>query len=1223
MRIRAKTSFIIKLTLAIFFWFLGFYLFHYQLKNVFSEYEVQKIETTYQNQQKELNNCTQKIVHSLDSTTTHQKAFYLAEKETKGQPSDVFIFKQDSLLAWTTNQIPIPVYGLIGIENGVNELKNGWYYCVTESYQGYQCLGTFLIRSNYPYQNDDLKNSYASNFKLAKNTSFSQMDGMYSVKGLKNEVDFYLTPENTFLSNEWIEFLIFSFYLCAILLFLHLIVRVLKDSISMRGYVIISVPLILFALRYLSIKNYWFSPFESFKIFSPELFASSEYIPSFGDLIINVALYYFIIDFVIDKSKVWLKSQQKSIKSTLVLFPLFIFTFILAFQLNDLIYSLVYDSKINFSLEYLFDLNFYSLISILIIGLCFYAYFRFTQFVLHQIHISKWPQNRLAFIWMLVSSAYLVLDAIHFNHNLLTALWPVLLSGFIFWFDIKGYRYKFVHVISLLAFISFYAAYILDDYVGIKEKEVRKILAEDMATDENPVTEIDFDQIEKNLNDSKDIIPYLLENKPIDGFSDVIEDSHFSSLKSAYEVKSILFDSLKNPLNSYNSFGDKNLSHYQQIISQSGKPSAFNSHIFYIKDYTDKLSYLVSMPVVKMDTIGYLVVELRTKKFPQSIGLPSLLVDKEEQNGNELKHYSMARYVDGRLVYKHGSYTYPYVTAAWFNTPFEYILKNGYSHYVYQFDSDDYTIISKQKTTTLVFLTSFSYLFLVFGIALLFPLGYQKLSRLHQKRAISFNVRLQVVFVGVIIVSLIFFGWGTGTYVMNQYNKNTEHLIKEKSSSVKMELTQKLSNTGQLTSNLVELESLLKKFANVFVTDINLYDLEGNLMASSQPKIYTQGLISVKMNDKAYQKMRFEQLSEFIHDEEIGEMSYLSAYLPFVNAQGNELAYLNVQYISKQDDLEEQISEFMLAIVNIFVLMLLGSVIIAVFLSNQLTAPLKSIQQGLNKMQLGAKNTAIKYKGTDEIGELVDAYNRKVEELQESARQLAKSERESAWREMAKQVAHEIKNPLTPMKLSIQHLQRSVEAKDEDSKQKLSRISASLIEQIDTLAKIANEFSNFAKMPKPQEAEVNLNEVVESVYQTFLNTENIDLKWVNTPVKSMYVWADKTLLLRVLNNLVKNAIQAIPHLQNGEVIIEVKPDKDTHFIISVTDNGSGISKDLADKLFVPYFTTKSTGTGLGLAMSKQIIESMKGDIWFESTEGKGTTFFVKIPAYKNNIKDKI
>jgi nitrogen fixation/metabolism regulation signal transduction histidine kinase len=235
-----------------------------------------------------------------------------------------------------------------------------------------------------------------------------------------------------------------------------------------------------------------------------------------------------------------------------------------------------------------------------------------------------------------------------------------------------------------------------------------------------------------------------------------------------------------------------------------------------------------------------------------------------------------------------------------------------------------------------------------------------------------------------------------------------------------------------------------------------------------------------------------------------------------------------------------------------------------------------------------------------------------IVELEESTKELARSQRESAWREMAKQIAHEIKNPLTPMKLNIQLLERVVNTNPEKAQKMVQRVSKTLIEQIDSLAHIASEFSTFAKMPKANKEQLLLNELVNNAYSLFKEEENVQL-YLDMTEEECFVYADKTQIMRVLNNLLKNAIQAIPDDQPGIIKVALQMINQT-VLIRVSDNGCGIPDAQKDDIFVPNFTTKSSGTGIGLAMSKTIVQMAKGKIYFQSEEGKGTDFFVELPA---------
>jgi nitrogen fixation/metabolism regulation signal transduction histidine kinase len=278
------------------------------------------------------------------------------------------------------------------------------------------------------------------------------------------------------------------------------------------------------------------------------------------------------------------------------------------------------------------------------------------------------------------------------------------------------------------------------------------------------------------------------------------------------------------------------------------------------------------------------------------------------------------------------------------------------------------------------------------------------------------------------------------------------------------------------------------------------------------------------------------------------------------------------------------------------------------------TQPLQLIREKLRNLSYGKSNEKIEWKREDEIGELVAEYNRTLDQLARSAELLARSERESAWREMAKQVAHEIKNPLTPMKLSVQYLQKAWDDKAPDWEERLDRFTRTIVEQIDSLSKIATEFSDFAKMPVASFEKLDLAETARRSADLFLNVENI--KIIVNPVKSeCYISADRQQMLRVFNNLISNAVQAIGNKENGRIDINILDDG-PNWRVAVSDNGSGISDEQAKKIFSPSFTTKSGGMGLGLAMVKNILSGIGATISFTSKEGEGTTFNVEIPKLK-------
>jgi nitrogen fixation/metabolism regulation signal transduction histidine kinase len=393
--------------------------------------------------------------------------------------------------------------------------------------------------------------------------------------------------------------------------------------------------------------------------------------------------------------------------------------------------------------------------------------------------------------------------------------------------------------------------------------------------------------------------------------------------------------------------------------------------------------------------------------------------------------------------------------------------------------------------------------------------------------------------------------------------------------------------------------------------DVNFYDIDGNLKVSTQSYVYKKQIVSDMMNPLAYRRLHFNNEMQVIQNETIGFFKYLSVYVPIRNEAGEPYAFINIPYLNSQRELNQEISNFLVTLINLnaFIFVLAG--VIAILLTNRITASFSLIGSKMKDVNLGKVNEEISWDTNDEIGALVSEYNKMVHKLEESAQALAKSEREGAWREMARQVAHEIKNPLTPMKLSIQYLQRSI-AENRPGIQRLSqRVAATLVEQIDQLAKIASDFSQFANIEYVKDEMFNINEVLSSLMDLYNANEVINIQW-QKPDGPMYIKADKTQVNRLFTNLLQNAIEASTAEGKTEIQLRQLIDEEG-LLISITDEGTGIPVDRWEKIFTPNFTTKSSGTGLGLAICKGIVEKANGSIWFETEEHIGTTFHVRFP----------
>lgn len=476
----------------------------------------------------------------------------------------------------------------------------------------------------------------------------------------------------------------------------------------------------------------------------------------------------------------------------------------------------------------------------------------------------------------------------------------------------------------------------------------------------------------------------------------------------------------------------------------------------------------------------------------------------------------------------------------------------------------------------------------------------------------SLRIRIYFSMLALILFSLLIIGITTIVFFNNQNEKYHIERLKRKEHTVATSLQYFLKEVKideHMDIVRRDFEYKVKEIADVNDIEINIFNTKGEILMSSRddkddPDFYTQ-----KINDTILEnlvKTKERQVEEF-------EKNYVSTYTYILNNEGKEVAIINIPYQLIDSINDEDLTSFLTTLVEIYLFLLIGASLLAYFLSNYITKSLRVIAESFKLIKINKKNAEIEWKGDDEIGTLIAEYNKMIEELEESATKLFKSERESAWREMAKQVAHEIKNPLTPMKLSVQHLQRSLDKNDPDFEEKVAKFSEKMIQQIEALTTIANEFSNFAKMPKANLEPIEIQDLLKSTIDLYGETDNVEIVYSDNGIEEGKIIGDKEQLIRVFNNLIKNAIQAIPDDKKGMINVEMVK-KGNSFLIQIKDNGIGIPKDLEEKIFSPNFTTKSTGSGLGLAMVKQIIETHRGDIYFVTKEGEGTTFFVEIPC---------
>ena len=632
----------------------------------------------------------------------------------------------------------------------------------------------------------------------------------------------------------------------------------------------------------------------------------------------------------------------------------------------------------------------------------------------------------------------------------------------------------------------------------------------------------------------------------------------------------------------------------------------------YFMDYnTLDPNYLAKITLHSSDTLQTrtLYYEFYKPIAPEGFGFPQLL---QEKNSEKPYKYSVGSYRDNILIYKYGKYVYPNFLKDINGKDHEFTYSHFYKHYSINNGENNILVISTPRQGWSEKSGPFAVFFLALIIPYLFIYWIFKPKKQTPWKDRSFRHRLQTVILGTLGVAFFAIGPVSVVYMRSLYNQKTTSAQFETTRTLSLEMQNNI-DFEQLIGNASRdtWSEIMQHYANTFFTDLNLYSLDGKLIATTRPEIYELTLQAPIMNAEAYQNMFRNKALYYSHKENLGKGIYESAYLPINNAEGNTLAYLNTPYFSSETDLQKEIKEFMLTYINIILVLLGVALIFVMAITKRLTQPLSLIQSKLGDIKIDQKNEPIEWSRNDEIGALVTQYNQLIVELEKSAAELKRTTAESAWRDVARQVAHEIKNSLTPMRLSVQMLQRNIE-NGKATPEQTERTANTLIEQIDALSDIASSFSRYAKLPENHPQPLDLAELVGNVVNLYDNKENIIFSYLYDQTKDHTYHGDKTNLNSAVGNLVKNATQAIGSKEDGK--IEVKLDvTETAFVIAVKDNGKGIKEEDKDRIFLPNFTTKTGGSGVGLSLTYNIVQSAGGTISFESQEGEGAEFVITLP----------
>lgn len=667
-------------------------------------------------------------------------------------------------------------------------------------------------------------------------------------------------------------------------------------------------------------------------------------------------------------------------------------------------------------------------------------------------------------------------------------------------------------------------------------------------------------------------------------------------------------------------------SYYQDQVMSYGLPLSDKYFFFFLNNYNGRVSYLGVFTYQRESEKVSLFIELNSRVTKESDEYSSLLFDyKTIDKVNMPVDYSYAKYIDGRLTVYSGDYNYKvYVDADQFPAGYSTFIKDGYRQFVNKFSDDVTIIISRMRRSVLQYVISFSYL-LLFNAALLFGIHYmRKFNRRRVKKSIprrSVKKRITNLVTASLAVSMLFMALGSIWFSWKYFDTANRSQMEEKLLTVQSTLSDFSRYVDAYTNvNSQDLTQDLARLAQSMQADINLFDPHGSLIHSTQPELFNRYILSSRMDNKAYRRIVLGNERVVIQKEKIASLSYYSMYAPLFNVNGSLVAIVNIPYFAKTISFRNDMSAIIATIINLYILLMLFAFINGRFLSNSLLEPIAMIGSRMRRTDVQGHSEHINYDGTDELGALVASYNQMVDYIEASTRRLAAAEREKAWNEMASQIAHEIKNPLTPIRLNIQYLlmlkKKGVDSWDE----KFEASADSILEQIDNLSNIATEFSSFTKSYSETPEVLDLHTLISNQRTLFDTGDDLKVLFTSRLVQDeALVFARKGNIVKVLMNLLSNASQAIENgvkSQNAMGFIRIALDKDNGFYkVSVEDNGPGVLEENVERLFHPKFTTKTSGTGLGLAISRNIIEQAGGTISYSKSELGGACFTFTLPIY--------
>lgn len=1142
------------------------------------------------------------------------------------------------LILWNTQAV-MPTTALLesAANSGFVTLQNGFYVWRKISTLNSISIALVPVKWNYIITNEYLENSFATGKAIENNYDIASQPTSTAVKSVNGNTLFYLEkrsstviPQNNMVA-VWLRILAALF----ILLFIHLFANYIAANRRLWKAVLFLGGTILI----LRVASYYFPiplNFRQFELFDPAVYGSNLVLRSLGDLLINSLLFTWLVLFIrhqLQEKNIVVHVKNKTVKA-LLLGTITVVFLTATFTCGQIIRSMVADSQISFDVINFFTLTIYSVTGFLVLCCIAIGYFLLCQILLYLLR-QLYPKNNAVFYLAIAIAGLVYLSFRLFESN--ASFEIIVLAWLMLYLVLLNNNYLTLSATSIsssrLVFWLFFFSLSITTIIVLenKNKELlnRQHYAETLATKADPSSETLMNTMLTDFrNDFLAANFQRFKTGSANRFlKDSLVNSNFSGYTNKYETKIYLFDAGEKPLFNQEPTGFNELN---TVLNTQARPTSIADLYYYDESY-DRFSYISRKNITDASDslLGYIFILANPKKNKPETLYPELFSKGHNNAIENSPVYAFAVYNNLQLVSSHNDY--PFATKLSSQQvpkeDFSSYAKNGYDELWYKAGPKKVVIIAKKENFGIESITLFSYLFCAFLLVttIFWLLNVFIRSRLNRQRLKNYwqpSIRSQIhgTIIFISILSFLVIGVATILFFISRYQNNNREKL-----SVAIHVTENEVRTSLADLSIFDdvitvydkdyrdrLEKLINKIAEIHADDINLYDLDGNLQVSSLPLPYQKGIVSNKMDPVAYYHLNHLKEVQFFEEEKIGKLNYVSNYVPVIDEAGREYAYLNIPYFTSQSKLKDEIANFLVTIINLNAFIFLIAGIVALFITNRITRSFAVISNKMKAVNLGSLNEAIDWKRNDEIGELVKEYNKMVGKLDESAAALARSEREGAWREMARQVAHEIKNPLTPMKLSLQYLQKAISNKSDNINELTANVAQTLVEQIDHLNQIAGEFSQFANIGNPRNEVFDLHELLRSLTQLYAAEENLQMDW--KPVSTeVFINADRTHINRLFTNLLQNALQSVAEGDTARIEIEEQLSNDK-VLVKLKDNGTGIAEGMRSKIFTPNFTTKTSGTGLGLAMCKGIVEQAGGNIWFETKTGEGSTFFVSLPV---------